>query len=269
MNRVVTLAATPAVALERFDHAPGIVHRDPDRERASGHAVSVVEAGTFRVRGRRTWRTVTAGELFVTRPGLEFTCHHDVDHPDDVCLSVSFAPQAIESLRSQGLRPSRALVHRPSNRRAYLALALRECRPGDDARLEAAAGALQWTLGDRPTASPVFRADRLSWYARRIDDAVRQIETQYAEPLSLTTLARAAGMSTFHFARVFAELRGLPPHRFLTAVRLDAARRRLRDGAGVTDTCFAVGFGSLSHFVTTYRRHFRERPSATARSSRR
>lgn len=269
MNRVVTLAATPSVTLERFDHAPGIVHRDPDRERASGHAVSVVESGTFRVRGRRAWRTVRAGELFVTRPGLEFSCHHDVDHPDDVCLSVSFAPQAIESLRGQGLRTSRALVHAPSNRRAYLALALRACRSGDDARLEALAGALHWTLGTAAAQGPLYRADRLTSYARRVDGAVAQIDADYAEPLSLTALARTAGMSTFHFARVFAALRGLPPHRYLTAVRLTAAARRLRDGASVTDTCFAVGFGSLSHFITSYRRHFGERPSTTARSTRR
>lgn len=269
MNRVVTLAATPAVVLERFDHAPGVVHRDPDRERASGHAVSVVESGTFRVRARRAWRTVTDGEIFVTRPGLEFSCLHDVDHPDDVCLSVSFAPQAIESLRGQGQRPSRALVHGASNRRAYLARALRECRAGDDARLEALAGALHWTLGAAAPRGPLFRADRLAWYARRVDDAVAQIDAQYAEPLSLTTLARTAGMSTFHFARVFAELRGLPPHRYLSSVRLEAAARWLRDGASVTDTCFAVGFGSLSHFVTSYRRRFGERPSTTARSGRR
>ena len=46
------------------------------------------------------------------------------------------------------------------------------------------------------------------------------IEARYAEPLSLSTLARDSGMSLFHFARIFAELEGRPPHRFLTDVRL-------------------------------------------------
>jgi AraC-like DNA-binding protein len=44
-------------------------------------------------------------------------------------------------------------------------------------------------------------------------------------------------------------------------MRLARAAARLRDGAGVTDTCFAVGFGSLSHFVTTFRRRYGVRPS--------
>ena len=74
-------------------------------------------------------------------------------------------------------------------------------------------------------------------------------------------------MSVFHFARVFAELEGRPPHRFLTDVRLAHAEARLRDGAGVTDTCFAVGFGSLSHFVTTFRRRFGVRPSDVRRKA--
>lgn len=268
MNRVVSILRTPAVALERFDHAPGVAHRDPERERADGHAVSVVERGHFRVRTRGRWRIVPEGTLLVTRPGLEFSCAHDVEHPDDCCLSVGFSDQAIESLRGTGLRPSRALVQPPSNRRGYLARALATCGPGDDARVEALAGALHATLADREApAFPLFRADRLTWYARRIDAATRLIAAHFDAPLSLTTLAREAGMSTYHFARVFAQLEGRPPHRHLTAVRLAHAEDRLRAGASVTETCFAVGFGSLSHFVTTYRRHFGARPSTVGRRS--
>jgi len=60
---------------------------------------------------------------------------------------------------------------------------------------------------------------------------------------------------------VFTELEGQPPHRYLIDVRLEHAAARLREGAGVTDTCFAVGFGSLSHFVTTFRRRYGATPS--------
>ncbi len=105
----------------------------------------------------------------------------------------------------------------------------------------------------------------MAWYAARVDRAKAMIEARYAEPLSLSTLARDAGMSVFHFARIFGELEGRPPHRFLTDVRLTHADARLRDGAGVTETCFAVGFGSLSHFVTTFRRRYGTRPSRIQR----
>jgi len=266
MNRVVPLVRTSAVTLERFDHPPGHGHCDPERECATGHAVSFVETGTFRVRTTSAWRAMAAGELFITQPGLEFSCAHDDEHPADCCLSVSYGEAAIESLRGAGLTLPATLVAPPTNRRAYLHHALTRCGPGDEARVEALAGALQWTLATPPARpGPLFPAHRLPWYADRVDHAVAHIDAHHADPLSLSTLAREVGMSVFHFARVFRELQGLPPHRYLTSVRLARAQQRLRDGASVTEACFAVGFGSLSHFVTSYRRHFGSTPSATQR----
>lgn len=63
-------------------------------------------------------------------------------------------------------------------------------------------------------------------------------------------------MSTFHFARLFAELAGTPPHRYLLRVRLDEAARGLRQGASVTDACFASGFQNLSYFIRAFRQRF-------------
>ncbi len=58
MNRVVQFVQTDAVTLRRFDHVPGVVHHDPERERATGHAVSFVEAGSFRVRTTGAWHEI-------------------------------------------------------------------------------------------------------------------------------------------------------------------------------------------------------------------
>lgn len=249
MNRVVQLVRTDTVALERFDHVPGTVHHDPDRERAAGHAVSFVESGSFRVRTTGAWHEVTARSLFVTTPALEFSCAHDEEHPSDCCLSLSYSEEAVESVRSSVTLAD--LPVRPlTNRQAYLQRSFETCIPGDQARTEALAGALLWSLSVGTRQPRLFRPDRLAWYASRIERAKEMIEARYAEPLSLSMLARDSGMSVFHFARIFAELEGRPPHRYLTEVRLALARSRLLEGAGVTDTCFAVGFGSLSHFVT-------------------
>lgn len=267
MNRVVQLIRTDAVTLKGFDHVPGIVHRDPERERATGHAVSFVEAGSFRVRTTGAWQEVTTGSLFVTRPGLEFSCAHEEEQPLDRCLSVSYSDEAVESARSWialGDPPVRVLT----NRHAFLHRALRGCAPGDEARAEALAGALLWSLSAGTARQPLFRPDRLAFYASRVDRAKAMIEARFAEPLTLSRLARDAGMSVFHFARIFGELEGRPPHRFLTDVRLAQAHERLRQGEAVTDACFAVGFGSLSHFVTTFRRRYGVRPSDLRRQRR-
>jgi AraC family transcriptional regulator len=267
MNRFVPLLQTGTLALRRFDHAPGVAHRDPERERAAGHGVNFVETGSFRVRTTGPWHEVATDRLFVTTAGMEFSCAHDEDHPSDSCFSVSYSDQAVESARSS-VTLGETAVRPLTNRHAFLQRALGSCAPGDEARAEALAGALLWSLSAGTARHALFPPERLAWYAARVDRAKAMIEAHHAEPLSLTTMARDAGMSVFHFARIFGELEGRPPHRFLADVRLTHAHARLRDGAGVTDTCFAVGFGSLSHFVTTFRRRYGRRPSDVGRNRR-
>jgi AraC-like DNA-binding protein len=240
---------------------PGVVHRDPERERAPCYAINFVESGSFRVQTTGAWQEVAPNRLFVTTPELEFSCAHEQEHPVDRCLSISYSDEAVESARAR-LSIDRSAVRPLTNRQAYLRWLIASCGHGSEARIEALAGALLSSLAGRTATRPLFRADRLSWYAARIDRAKAVIHTHYAQSLSLSMLAREVGMSLFHFARVFAELEGQPPHRFLTDVRLAQARARLRGGAGVTETCYAVGFGSLSHFVTTFRRRYGVRPSA-------
>lgn len=259
MNRVTALLRTPAVAVERFDHAPDVAHRDPEGERAATHAVSFVEAGSFRLQVAGAWHELTPSHLFVATPGLEFACAHDEEHPADRCLSIRFDEQAVESLRSAGAAPLATPVVALDNRRAFLRLGLGA--EVDAARVEALAGALYWSLAGPAAGRPLFRPGQLAWYAARVERARTMMQVHYAEPLSLSQLAREAGMSVYHFARVFSELQGQSPHQFLVEVRLNAAAERLRAGASVTQTCYAVGFGSLSHFVTSFRRRFGVRPS--------
>jgi AraC-like DNA-binding protein len=63
----------------------------------------------------------------------------------------------------------------------------------------------------RHARHPLFRPERLAWYAARVDRAKALIEARYAEPLSLSDIARDSAMSVFHFARIFSELEGQPP----------------------------------------------------------
>ncbi len=266
MNRVAILASTQAVWLERFDHAPGVPHSDPDLERVTTHALSVVETGAFSVRIGKDWQRVTPGRLFVAPRGLEFACRHDDGPPRDECLSLRYSDEAVESLRSVGALVPQGEVRALTNRQAYLLHELRRAAHEahlDAARLEATAGALYRSLGSASRSRAAFRAGQLAWYAARVERAKALMRAHYDEPLSLSRMAREVGMSTYHFARVFAELEGQPPHRFLTELRLVRAAARLRAGASVTETCFAVGFSSLSHFTTTFRRRFGVRPSAS------
>jgi AraC-like DNA-binding protein len=94
------------------------------------------------------------------------------------------------------------------------------------------------------------------------------IDLRYAEPLDLTTLAREAGYSKFHFARAFAAAYGETPRGYLTRRRLERAKELLRvANLSVTEICFVVGFESLGSFSSLFRRIVGQTPSDYRRAS--
>ncbi len=78
---------------------------------------------------------------------------------------------------------------------------------------------------------------------RAVVDACRQIEAADAPP-RLDALAAAAGLSRYHFHRVFKAETGLTPHAYYCAHRERRLRERLGDGARVTDAILDAGYGS-------------------------
>jgi AraC family transcriptional regulator len=89
----------------------------------------------------------------------------------------------------------------------------------------------------------------------RVQAAVEFMRDSLHLPVSLADIAASAGLSPYHFARVFRGATGVPPHRFLTRMRIDAARRRLADGdLTVTEIARLCGFSSASQFSTAFRR---------------
>jgi AraC family transcriptional regulator len=78
---------------------------------------------------------------------------------------------------------------------------------------------------------------------------------RYAEPLTLEELAAAAIFSKFYYSRVFRDLTGTSPGRFLSAIRLFMAKRQLLEtGASVTEISYRVGYNSLGTFTSRFTR---------------
>lgn len=84
-------------------------------------------------------------------------------------------------------------------------------------------------------------------HAALIAAACRTIETAEEAP-SLATLAEAAGMSPWHFHRVFRALTGVTPKSYGEAVRRARMRETLAGGGSVTSAIYAAGFASSSRF---------------------
>ena len=79
------------------------------------------------------------------------------------------------------------------------------------------------------------------------------LDREYARPLDVRTMARAALMSPSLFSRRFREAYGDTPYGYLQARRVERAMALLRRGdTSVTDACMAVGFTSLGSFSSTF-----------------
>ena len=81
------------------------------------------------------------------------------------------------------------------------------------------------------------------------------IDAHAHQPIELEDAAGEAGLSPFHFLRLFSSVLGVSPHQYLVRSRLRHAARLLADGErAVTDVAYDVGFGDLSNFVRTFHR---------------
>ena len=106
--------------------------------------------------------------------------------------------------------------------------------------------------GDRRTpAAPTGRE------TRRVIEAIRLVESDAARPLELKEMAAVAGMSKYHFLRVFRRLTGMTPHRYLVSARLRRAALALASSRRpVIAVALDAGFGDLSTFNRTFRAVF-------------
>ena len=87
---------------------------------------------------------------------------------------------------------------------------------------------------------------------RRVTDWMAE---HLAEEFSLPRVAEQAGMSEFHFNRLFKRATGVPPSQYQIKLRMDAARRLLRETKGsVISIANEVGYSSPSHFSQLFRK---------------
>ena len=97
----------------------------------------------------------------------------------------------------------------------------------------------------------------------RARDLLREVHDDH---VPIEVVARAAGLSPFHFIRRFEAVFGVTPHQYRIRARLARARDLLALGSGsVTDVCMEVGFSSLGSFSALFTRRTGEPPSAYRR----
>ncbi|MBD0272824.1 MAG: helix-turn-helix transcriptional regulator [Acetobacteraceae bacterium] len=228
---------------------------EPFTEAHGAFSVSFVRKGSFGYASRGRTCELVPGSTLVGCAGDEYVCTHDHACGDE-CLSFQLAPELAQALddrpetwRVGALPPLPGLVVL-----GELAQAAAEGRSDvglDEAGMLYAARAVALAREATPAAargaSPRER--------RRAVEAALWIEANAHEEIDLGAAAKRAGLSRFHFLRVFAKVLGVTPHQHLVRARLRRAARLLaREACTVTDAAFEAGFGDLSNFVRTFRR---------------
>ncbi|HXQ11012.1 MAG TPA: bifunctional DNA-binding transcriptional regulator/O6-methylguanine-DNA methyltransferase Ada [Caulobacteraceae bacterium] len=107
----------------------------------------------------------------------------------------------------------------------------------------------------QPNAAPL--AER---HAAAIAKACHLI-AESEEPPALDTLARAVGLSRFHFHRLFRAVTGVTPKAYAEGHRAGRVVRELDEGASVTEAIYGAGFGSNGRFYATSTSRLGMRPS--------
>jgi AraC-like DNA-binding protein len=97
------------------------------------------------------------------------------------------------------------------------------------------------------------RPDTVEFHARAVQRVISTVRERLDDSISLKEMAALAYMSRFHFNRTFRQITGLPPRRFLSALRVQSATRMLLDtDHSVTDICLDVGYNSLGTFIRRF-----------------
>ena len=227
----------------------------PFVEQHHSHSVAYVRKGSFGCTKRGRSFELVAGSILVGHPGDEYVCTHDHHICGDECLSFALAPELVDRIGGKadvwrtGCAPP--LPELMVLGELAQAAACGRSDIGLDEVGHALANRFVEVVSGR-TQKPLQATAR---DRRRAVETALWIDAHSHRPIELEDAADQAGLSPFHFLRLFSSVLGVSPHQYLVRSRLrHAARLLANDDHAVTDIAYDVGFGDLSNFVRTFHR---------------
>jgi AraC-like DNA-binding protein len=248
-----TLLERPSVTVSDF-RCSAVAGDPPFAERYHCHSVSYVRKGSFGCHSRGRFFELVAGSVLVGHPGDEYVCTHDHVCGDE-CLSFFLTPELVEAI---GDRPEiwqvGALPPLPELMVIGELAQAAACGKSDVGLDEVgqlfASRFVEMVSGRSAKAAPATSRDR-----RRAVETALWIDAHSQNEIDLERSAKQAGISPFHFLRLFSGVLGVTPHQYLVRSRLRHAARLLADeDRSITDIAYDVGFADLSNFVRTFHR---------------
>jgi AraC-like DNA-binding protein len=248
-----TLLTRPSLTVSDF-RCTATAGDKPFVEQHRCHSISYVRKGSFGYRSRGRSHELVAGSVLVGSPGVEFMCTHDHICGDE-CLSFFFQPELIESIGDQAAAWRIGAAPPLPELMVLGELAQASAEGSSDIGLDEVGHLIALRLVEVATGKTRKRDAVAARDRGRAVDAALWIDAHCDRQLALEDVAAQAGLSPFHFLRLFSNALGVTPHQYLVRSRLRRAARLLADDdRDVTDIAYDVGFGDLSNFVRTFHR---------------
>ena len=239
----------------------GSRHVFPDHAHDGIYAIGLMETGGSYCRGPgRSDSLVSQGQVALINPGQV----HSGVPVGETCVSYRMIYIDMTLMASIAAELSRGSPSVPEfftmvvdDSRLWRRLQ-RCCRvvQGPGGWLEKESAILDAIAGMVPFCGNLKSIEAIRRHGRKpVRHAVEFLSTDLDRKMSLEAVARAAGLSRYHFLRVFKQETGLPPHLFRTLRRIDRAKRLLREGTALSQAALMVGFSDQSHFTNTFRKY--------------
>ena len=239
----------------------------PFEERHDGFSISAVVEGSFTYRSEAGVGLLYPGALLLGNNGRCFECGHE-HGVGDRCVSLNIHEDLFGEISAVAASASRFCFSAPSlppSPKALPVVALMEAlslRAPALRREELVLGLVERVVAamaeqNRFAAAPAPREAR-----RVVGAAIRLVESDAARPVRLQDLAASAGMSKYHFLRVFRRLTGMTPYQYLISARMRRAALELASSRRpVLAIALDSGFGDLSTFNHRFRAAFGATPT--------
>jgi AraC-like DNA-binding protein len=264
----ITLLQGQSVTVSDFRCGAGPGDK-PFAELHRRHSVSYVRKGSFGLHCRGKFAELVAGSVLIGHPGDEYTCTHEHVCGDE-CLSFFLDAELVEAIGDSSASWQIGAAPPLPELMVLGELAQAAADGNSDIGLDEigqvlASRFIEVVSGKPRKAGPDAARDR-----RRAVETALWIDANSYRDIDLGDAAAQAGISPFHFLRLFSDVLGVTPHQYLVRSRLRHAARRLAyDDSPITEIAYDVGFGDLSNFVRTFHRAAGASPLRFRQASRR
>ncbi len=222
------------------------------------YAITRIDRGLSRFWSRgRVWES-HPGLFRLTQPG---DVHRDLSREGIGVFQIVMLPRSfVESVTGKLARVEPVLS--PDDERALPFARLHAAIDGRAGRL-----AMDVAITEAVAAIGSIGHSTSSERTRPVRRALDYLQARLGDSVTLDDLADHAGLDKYHLCRAFRAQIGMPPHAYLTRLRIVRAKELLRDGARPGDVAARVGLYDQSQLHRHFRRIEGTTPGRFARAA--